>query len=94
MDSKPMLLTTIDNPFHPGTQFKEWFAFDIRKGYNTLGYLARVADYGFDMSPAAESDAIARAQREIVDINPLGIWTLVSSVVDETPTSEELEPEN
>ena len=93
MDSKPMLLTTIDNPFHPGTQFAEWFAFDIRNGYNTLGYLARVADYGFDMSPAAESDAIARAQREIVDINPLGIWTLVPSVVEETPISEDSEPE-
>lgn len=93
MDSKPMLLTTIDNPFHPGTQFAEWFAFDIRKGYNTLGYLARVADYGFDMSPAAESDAIARAQREIVDINPLGIWTLVPSTVEESPLPENLEPE-
>lgn len=93
MDSKPMLLTTVDNPFHPGTQFKEWFAFDIRKGYNTLGYLARVADYGFDMSPAAESDVIARAQREIVDINPLGIWTLVPSTVEESPLPEDSEPE-
>ena len=30
-----------------------------------------VADYGFDMSPAAESDAIDRAMREIVEINPI-----------------------
>ena len=91
MESKPMLLTTIDNPFHPGTQFNEWFAFDIRKGYNTLGYLARVAAYGFDMSPAAESDAIDKAMREIVEINPLGIWTLVPSESDETPVSEQTE---
>ena len=42
MESKPMLLTTIDNPFHPGTQFNEWFAFDIRKGYNTLGLWFRL----------------------------------------------------
>ena len=43
------------------------------------------------MSPAAESDAIDRAMREIVEINPLGIWTLVPSESDETPVPEQNE---
>ena len=37
------MLTTIDNPYSPFTQFDEWLEFDTLKGYNTCGYLARVA---------------------------------------------------
>lgn len=35
-------LTTKDNPFNPFTQFDKWFLFDVEKGYNTCGYLARI----------------------------------------------------
>ena len=29
------LLTTVDNPFNPHTNFDEWYAFDLRMGYDT-----------------------------------------------------------
>lgn len=35
------MLTTIDNPFDPWTQYEEWLAFDRSKGYNTNEILAR-----------------------------------------------------
>ena len=34
MESEYML-TTIDNPFNPFTNFDDWYAFDTSKGYNT-----------------------------------------------------------
>ena len=45
MDNKCML-TTFDNPFDPFEQFTSWFLFDVEKGYNTCGRLARIAKLG------------------------------------------------
>lgn len=41
MADKVYMLTTIDNPFNPFTNFDEWFAFDVDQGYNTCALLAR-----------------------------------------------------
>ena len=37
------MLTTVDNPFNPFTEFDEWFAFDRQMGYNTPSFLDRIA---------------------------------------------------
>lgn len=45
--SVEVMLSTSDNPFNPFTEPRDWFFFDYYHGYNTLGYLARVAEeYG------------------------------------------------
>ena len=41
---KDVMLTTIDNPYNPFTNFDEWWAFDISHGYNTCAYLSRIVD--------------------------------------------------
>ena len=39
---KVCMLTTKDNPYDPFDDFTQWFMYDIEKGYNTCGLLARV----------------------------------------------------
>lgn len=45
MSEKKAYLTTVDNPYNPKTQFEEWFLFDVEKGYNSCGYLDRIAKH-------------------------------------------------
>ena len=70
-------LTTIDNPFDPFEQFTSWFMFDIEKGYNTCGYLARIAMITHDMTQKEENDEIERAIDEIIELNPVSIYKKV-----------------
>lgn len=37
-----VMLTTVDNPFNPFTQFDEWYAWDEQAGYHSSALLARV----------------------------------------------------
>lgn len=71
------MLTTIDNPFNPFTQFDEWFAYDVAKGYHTCSYLARIVKTSDDLSDEEESIAIDEAIDEIIRLNVLGIYKRV-----------------
>lgn len=72
------MLTTIDNPFDPFTQFDEWKAFDESKGYHTTAYLARIAKTSDDLSALDEDIAIDLAIDEIVNFNVIGIYKKVT----------------
>ena len=73
-----VMLTTLDNPFNPFTQFDEWFAHDVLKGYNTCNYLARIAKTSDDLSEEDYSVALEDAIDEIVSLNILGIYLKVT----------------
>ena len=75
---KEHMLTTVDNPYDPFTQWKEWYAFDTNSGYFSPGLLARIVKTSDDMSEAAQMQAIEDAIDEIVDINTLGVFRKVS----------------
>ena len=72
-----VMLTTVDNPFNPFTQFDEWQRFDEEKGYFTCEYLARIARTSDELSEADEDIAIHSAIDEIVKMNILGIYKKV-----------------
>lgn len=79
MTHKPeYMLTTVDNPFDPWTQWDEWFAYDMNAGYNTPGLLARVARSSSDLSDADQHHAIQSAIEEIVRENLSGVHRKVS----------------
>lgn len=75
--SKAVMLTTSDNPFDPFEQFDEWFAFDESKGYNTCGYLARIANTSSDLPDNLNDLEIEAAIDEICRINVLGLYEKV-----------------
>lgn len=71
------MITTIDNPFDPFSQFDEWYAFDTQKGYNTCDYLAKLAYGSPDLSALDQLKAVELAIDEIVSLNLLGIYKKV-----------------
>jgi hypothetical protein len=71
------MLTTIDNPYNPFTQFDDWYAYDTQQGYHTCSYLARITKTSDELSQEDEDLAIEQAIDEIVDMNILGIYRKV-----------------
>lgn len=80
------MLTTIDNPFNPFTQFEDWLAFDEMKGYHTCEYLARVTKGGYSLSESDDDLAQELAIDEILELNVLGIYRRVRE--REAPTQK------
>lgn len=72
------MLTTFDNPFDPFDQFVQWFLFDVEKGYNTCGYLARIAKLSDDMSQKEVDDEIERAIDEIITYDDINLFRRVT----------------
>lgn len=73
-----VMVTTIDNPFDPFTEFDEWNNFDtVEKGYYTKEYLDRVSYDTNEMSPEIADYLVEKAVDEIVSINALGIYKKV-----------------
>lgn len=72
-------LTTTDNPFNPFTQFDKWFGYDMEKGYNSCGYLGRIAKLSDALSDQETSEEIERAIDEIIQYDYLNIYMKVRS---------------
>ena len=74
-------LTTFDNPYDPFDDFTSWLLFDNEHGYNTCGYLDRIANVTDDMSQKEANQEIERAIDEIILYNPLNIYKKVERTV-------------
>ena len=74
---RAVMLTTIDNPFDPFTQFDKWLTYDQSKGYFTNEYLARIVKTSDELSETDQFLAIEQAIDEIVQLNVLGIYRKV-----------------
>lgn len=72
MANREVYLTTTDNPYDPKENFNEWYAYDTSKGYDTCGYLARIAKTSEGNSDLDNDQEIERAIDEILEFNLLG----------------------
>lgn len=75
---KEVMLTTIDNPYNPFTQFEEWNSFDQSKGYNTSSFLARIVHSSLSLSQPDQDVSIENGIDEIIKYNTLGIYRKVT----------------
>lgn len=78
------MVTTMDNPYSYWKEFDEWYAFDTSHGYdvigepyNTLNYIARIANTDSDMSEKDYEEAVNAAVDEIIRMNITGNYRKV-----------------
>lgn len=86
---KAVMITTVDNPFDPFTQFDEWYSYDISKGYFTCSYLARIATIATEISDLDANLMNEKAIDEIIKFNPLGIYKKIEKEMDEATDQKE-----
>ena len=70
-------LTTFDNPYDPFEQFDDWLLYDSEKGYNTCGYLGRIASDSDALSEVENEMEIERAIDEIIKYDFMNIYKKV-----------------
>ena len=72
-----VMLTTIDNPFSPFTQWDEWVRYDEDKKYFTCAYLARIAKTSDELTDSDYEQAIENAINEIISLNINGLYAKI-----------------
>jgi hypothetical protein len=77
--NKQYMLTTLDNPYNPFTQYDEWYALDEARGYHSTGLLARYVVTSDALSPADQENAIQQGLNELIQDNPYGMYKKVST---------------
>jgi hypothetical protein len=75
------MLTTIDNPHDPFTNYDEWYEYDRNAGYHTPSFLARIAVVSDEVSDEDQANAIEEAVDEIVNENVLGLYRKVQKEI-------------
>lgn len=73
------MLTTIDNPYDPFTEYDDWYSWDQRMGYHTPEVLGRIAVVSDALSDGDQQLAVEEAIDEIVKENINGVYKKVTS---------------
>ena len=64
--NEEVMLTTIDNPYDPFTNYDRWYTYDVLHGYNSCGLLARIARTSHNLSDADYFIEVNNAIDEII----------------------------
>lgn len=75
-----VMITTVDNPFNPLTDWDDWYNYDESKGYYTSEYLARIAKTSDDLGEKEQDQAIEEAIDEIIELNPDGFYKKITDL--------------
>ena len=68
------MLSTIDNPYDPFDDFKNWFLFDVQNGYNSCAYLARIARTSDQLTEKENFEEIEKAIDEIIELDFMNVY--------------------
>ena len=75
-----VMITTVDNPFNPLTDWDDWYNYDESKGYYTSEYLARITKTSDDLGEKEQDQAIEDAIDEIIELNPDGFYKKITDL--------------
>jgi hypothetical protein len=64
-----VMITTVDNPYDPRTDYAAWHAWDVQKGYHTSAYLARVVTDTDDFPVEYNDRLVEMAIDEIIRLH-------------------------
>lgn len=73
-----VMLTTVDNPHDPFTDWRGWLTWDETRGYHSSGLLARITITSHELSQAEQDQAVEDAIDEIVSENVSGMHRKVT----------------
>ncbi len=68
-----LMITTLDNPYNPFTQYDEWRALDEVRGYFTPALLARYTFSSDELSDIDQANAIEQGINDLIRENPFGV---------------------
>ena len=74
-------LTTFDNPFDPFDQFDSWLQYDTDHGYNSCGYLDRIARTSDQLSDEENNRQVERAIDEIIKYDFRNIYKKIKKKI-------------
>ena len=72
-----IMLSTIDNPYDPFDDFKNWFLFDVQHGYNSCAYLASISQTSDQFTEKEMNEEIEKAIDEIIELDFMNVYVKV-----------------
>lgn len=77
MTTTEFMLTTVDNPYNPFTEFDQWYAYDVQVGHHTLALQARVTRTSDELSDLDQSLAIDYGMETVLEEDHTGNYRKV-----------------
>lgn len=76
-DFKEVMLTTVDNPYCPFTQWDQWYRYDEKSGYMTCERLALLSRNSNELSEAETDERIDAAIQTLLHwYDPYPVYTI------------------
>lgn len=82
--AREVMITTSDNPFDPFDDFKQWYAFDVAKGYHTMALLARITFSSNELSEIDQQQELEMGIDEMIQYNITGNFVKLEREIPET----------
>lgn len=80
--TRRVAITTLDNPFDPILEFRDWYLFDEAQGYHTCSYLGRIVRSSSELSDADQSEANEQAIDEIIELHGNEVYRKIVHDID------------
>lgn len=86
--AKNVMLSTVDNPYSPFTNFDEWFLYDALHQYGSCEILARISHVSDGLTEEEYAHEIERAVDEFIKYDFTGIYR---KVIEDEPFNGAIE---